>query len=974
MKFALTIFLLLSFAILNGQNPIGIPNIINYGKEVYGAGTENRDIAQDKDGVMYFANLEGLLTFDGVFWKLYSLPNKSTVRCLAIGKDNRIYVGGQGDFGYFSPNSAGKLVFYSLKTLLSKEDYSFTNVGHIVALGNDIFFRSREKIFKYSHDSIKTFQAPLEWNFLGVVNNELVAQDLKLGLMKYSNGLWKIFWGSDHFPKGFSISSLFSVGVDSLLITSLNSGFYFLCNDKLFPFRFADSDPFLNQRILSAIPVGPDRIVVGTNLNGCYIINKKGNILQNLSRKDGLQLNNILTVFQDRDNNVWLGLDDGIDYISYKSAIKHIYPEKLNEGKGFTSLVFKNNLYVGTSNGLYKVPVKEQKDLSLINREFTYIPNTRGANLNLTEINGDLLLGHQDGAFKIIGDQVIPIDIRNGYLCFLPYSNASPVKMVLGGNNHGLGLLESRNKQFLFRDNIAGFAEYSQFVEIDSSRVIWISNPYRGVYKIETSQDSLAHITLYTEKNGLPSAIKNQLFKIHNQIVVATEKGIYQYDAIHDRFKSSPYFFPFFGSRNIRYLKEDPSGNIWFVEDKNLGVVDLSSSAPEIIYFPEINGKMVSGSENIYPYDSHNILVGADKGFYHINYWEYKKNYYRLNVKIRTAKAIGKTDSSLFSGYYGEVNQQIAQPDKAIPTICNEQNSLHFEFSAPVYAQQSIVQYSYCLKGFDRNWSDWSKKTEKDYTNLPSGSYTFQVRAKNNLGSESAVNTYSFHISPPWYQSSWAILIYALCICASVYLLVSWLKKMFQHQRRKYEEEQKRLTYLHELELEKSEKEIMKLRNEKLEAEINHKNMELATTAMHLVQKGELLGNIKDVVVRGKKSMNGHADANEFKEIARILNNENQVDKDWEQFSQHFDHVHNNFLSQFKSAYPSLSARELKLCAYLRMNLSSKEIAQLDGITVRGVEMSRYRLRKKIKISSEVNLIDYILTFSLNNKSGLGNS
>src|SRR5277367_4068266 len=125
MKRVLIFSLFLSTSIVQGQNPIGIPDIINFYKSSYNAGTENRSIVEDQNGIMYFANLEGLLSFDGSSWKLYSLPNKTIVRSIAMGKDNRIYAGGQDDLGYFSPDRNGKLYFTSLKTLLAKKDYSF---------------------------------------------------------------------------------------------------------------------------------------------------------------------------------------------------------------------------------------------------------------------------------------------------------------------------------------------------------------------------------------------------------------------------------------------------------------------------------------------------------------------------------------------------------------------------------------------------------------------------------------------------------------------------------------------------------------------------------------------------------------------------------------------------------------------------------------------------------------------------------
>jgi DNA-binding CsgD family transcriptional regulator len=272
------------------------------------------------------------------------------------------------------------------------------------------------------------------------------------------------------------------------------------------------------------------------------------------------------------------------------------------------------------------------------------------------------------------------------------------------------------------------------------------------------------------------------------------------------------------------------------------------------------------------------------------------------------------------------------------------------------------VRYSIMLQGFDKEWSAWSKKTEKDYTNLSAGKYIFLVKSINNRGIESAVKKYSFTILPPWYRTIAAMLAYLVIFIGLNYLFFTWLRKLYRKQEKKHEEEQKRLQYLFHLELEKSEKEIVKLKNEKLEAAIEHKNRELASTAMHLVQKGELLGNFREQLMRCiKKETAGEAMPEEFKKMLRILNEEKKMDKDWDQFANHFDGVQGDFLKILKQHYPSLSPNEQKLCAYLRMNLSTKEIAQLENISVRGVEISRYRLRKKLNIQKETNLPDFLL-------------
>jgi ligand-binding sensor domain-containing protein/DNA-binding CsgD family transcriptional regulator len=959
--FLTALFILARLLTCFSQNTIGIPDIVNYTKSIYNAGTQNRDIAQDKNGVMYFANYEGLLSFDGTYWKNYPLPNKTVVRSIAIGKDNKIYAGGQDDFGYFSPDKHGKLVYTSLKGLLPGKNYSFFDIWNIVPFGNDIFFRSREKIFQLNNKTITVYPAVSEWQFLEESNHQLIAQDGKNGLLEFRDGLWAPFVKESALPPGYLVTCIFPFGQDSSFVGTVNTGFYILSGNTITPFRFRGPNPFSNERVLTAIPVNKDWMAIGTNLDGAYIVNKNGEIIQNLSRKEGLQNNNILRLFLDKDKNLWLGLDNGIDFIAYNNALKHIYPEKLNEGLGYTSIVYNKELYVGTSNGLYRVPLADKEDLSFLNGEFHSIAGTKGSTWALSEVNGDLLLGHHDGAYQIRGDQLIPIDNNTAYWMFLPFANVLPSSLVIAGDDKGINLFQYGNDHFTPKGNIPGFSESSQFMAIDNNNTIWVAHPFRGVYKIDMNDSSRPRTKLYTEKNGLPSYLGNHLFKVKNHIVVTTEKGIYEYNPQTDAFEPSAYFKGFFGERNIRFLKEDAAGNIWFIEETNLGVVDLSGPQPETIYFPELSGKIVADFEHIYPYNKFNVFVGAEKGFYHINYEEYKKNRYPIHVRIKSVRASGKSDSLLFGGYFGDVGESLEQSAGAIYNISNKWNSLRFEYSSPLYAAQNSVKYSYCLKGFDRDWSDWSRKTEKEYTNLPAGAYTFQVRAKSNLGNESVISNYSFTILPPWYQTGWAWFGYTLLFIGLVYGLYYRQRRIFLQQQARHEEEQRRLQYLHQLELEKSEKEIVKLKNEKLEAEIDHKNTELASTAMHLVQKGELLGNIREELVRIKKGVNGEGSTEEFKKMLRILGEENKMDKDWEQFAVHFDKVHSDFLQILKSIYPSLSAHELKLCAYLRMNLSSKEIAQLENISTRGVEISRYRLRKKLKIPTETNLFDFLM-------------
>jgi DNA-binding CsgD family transcriptional regulator len=184
---------------------------------------------------------------------------------------------------------------------------------------------------------------------------------------------------------------------------------------------------------------------------------------------------------------------------------------------------------------------------------------------------------------------------------------------------------------------------------------------------------------------------------------------------------------------------------------------------------------------------------------------------------------------------------------------------------------------------------------------------------------------------------------------------------LIERQRKKHEKEQEYLKKEYQLDKEHNENEIVKLQNEKLETEVNFKNKELATATMHLMQRGKLISKIKEELLPIVKTENIEESPEEFKKILSLINDAERADSDWEHFAIHFDHVHSNFLTKLKDKIPALSANDLKLCAYLKMNLSSKEIAQLMSVTVRAVEVSRYRLRKKLDVTTDTNLFDYLI-------------
>ena len=953
-------FLVLQALCINGQNTIGIPQIINFNKNDFRAGTQTWDIDQDSKGRMYFANNEGLLTYDGTFWKLHPLPNKTIMRSIAIDKNGIIYAGGQGEMGYFVPNERGFLKYISLTPLLPAKERSFADIWEIEIIGESVFFRASERMIMELRNKAISFHPPISgWQFMKKMGTILYAQDQKNGLYIYKNNAWRLA-ANNQLLSGSIISGMIQTGKENSLILTYDRKSLTLRRDSLFNnsgFELPASD--FNFSKVTEINKG--EFIAATTTDGCLIMKNDGKFVQKISRKEGLQNNNVISVFLDRDKNLWAGLNNGISFIAYNSAIKYITPNKENEAAGFSAKIFNNKLFIGSSDGCYSAELSPQnKDLSFLRSNFSLVGNSSGQVWRLEEVNQHLLMGHNNGCFDIIGNQAKLISRDAGWT-FLPTSPVPPAQNILTGTYSGLKMLTFNNGQFSDKGNLEGLYESLRFLTADSEGNIWASHPYRGIYKISISADGKKYITrLFTEKDGLPSTLDNHVYKIKNRVIFGTNAGAYEFDAPTSRFIPSNFLQPIIGKNEVRYMNEDGQGNIWFCSGKKIGVIDFAegNSIPKPFYFSEITGQILSGFENIYAFDKSNIFIGSEKGVIHLNYEKYKANKLTLNMMLGNVRAIGKTDSTIFGGYLND-GSATETTNKIIPSIglVSNFNAFHFEYSSPSFGVQKNIEYSYRLDGYEKNWSNWSNKTEKEYTNLSAGSYVFHVKAHDNLGNESDEIKYNFSIQSPWYKSIWAYIFYLIIIALGIRKYGDWQKKKLLRQKSIYEKKQRQMSVEHQLEMEQNEKEIIRLKNEKLEAEIMLKTKELVDTSMQLVERSDALSKVKEELQKLYKNTNENHD---IKKTIHLLNDIEKNSASWEKFAVHFDEINNNFLKNLKSHFPKLTNTDLKVCAYLQLNLASKEIAQLMNITVRGVEISRYRLRKKLGLTTEQSIAEFL--------------
>jgi DNA-binding CsgD family transcriptional regulator len=234
---------------------------------------------------------------------------------------------------------------------------------------------------------------------------------------------------------------------------------------------------------------------------------------------------------------------------------------------------------------------------------------------------------------------------------------------------------------------------------------------------------------------------------------------------------------------------------------------------------------------------------------------------------------------------------------------------------------------------------------------LPYGSHTFEVRAKVGNDLSKNIATYEFMIAKPWYLSYGAIFCYLVLSMLLVIFIHKLYKGYFKKQQNQLLNENKKRLKRKKL---KNQKRIVQIKNTQLQELIESKNRELAISTMSIIKKNEFLNSIKE-------QLKGSTVDSQVKSVIRTIDrNINNVD-DWKFFENAFNNADKDFLKKVKNVHPGLSANDLRLCAYLRLNLSSKEIAPLLNISVRSVEVKRYRLRKKMSLSHEDGLTEYIM-------------
>ena len=543
----------------------GIPKIRSFPKSEYLAGTQNWGISQDPDGFMYFANNDGLLRFDGLKWDLFNVPGTSPVRSVCVDKKGTIYIGLDGDFGIYETKNEEGSRFRSLKGKLGPDVSETGVIWKIYETQFGIVFQSYQYIFIYRDDEIRTIRPHKAFDYSFYVNNRLFFHESGVGLFELINGFVnKVPWADELINS--EILSIVSFHDNHLLIGTAQDGWFYYSNGKLEKWDVAVNDLVEKYKLFCAVKTDENHLAIGTILNGVLIVTSDGKVVQHINREKGLQNNTILSQFRDNSGNLWLGLDNGIDYIELNSPLSYITSYD-GISTGYCCLVYNDNLYLGTNQGLFVKPFNAIGNNTL--EKFELIESTEGQVWSLEVINNQLLCGHHLGTFIVDGAKARKISEEPGGWKYLRLKGDST--LMVGGHYSGLVLFQDLGDGWKFKTKIANFVESSRFLTQDQDGNLWMSHGSKGVFRIGLSSncESVNAAVLYDSGSGLPADDQNLLLTINNNWYISTIDGLYQYNKEENRFEKNVELNTLFDvSDQLKYVTVDDQENIWYIAGK----------------------------------------------------------------------------------------------------------------------------------------------------------------------------------------------------------------------------------------------------------------------------------------------------------------------------------------------------------------------------------------------------------------------
>ncbi len=759
---AFTVCFFIFFEFTNSQNPL----FRNFSYKEMGANSLIWHIVQCENNFLYLANNDGVLIYDGTNWKLIETPNP--VRYLALGPNKIIFVGCKEDFGALIPNQNHHYVYKSYKNLLDNK-LSFNEVINIHVIGNQATFVTDKSIYHLDISNLNNKPTQLKWNETidgsGSNKNEVWIYSEKSGFKAIKN---KNIYDLKNFET-LSTSGLYKSTRwnDKQLIVTLADELFWL-DGSLKPFKTEGDAAFAKYHIVDVACFSNGNIAVGTYSAGVYIIDKQGKIIKRVVKGNLIPDNNIYSIFIDKDQNLWVGTSKGVTQI------------------------------------LFNLPL-----------EIYNIDNIGGKITSLIEWNGDLYLTANTGAYKKTGNQFISLKGLENTECWKIVNHKNKLYIA---SNFGISVVNEVNTQLIYREKpvyylnsqadllwfagqdcagniqlIDGKHKINNFIENvsletnsivkDSKGNIWIGTNYKGLVKFIPPSTA----KFYGIEEGIPAA-KAIVHFINHQLIVETNKGYFIPE-------NENKFQPFNALKNAK-------PNLWganslLITYDNQGILPFKISNNQIIPDSISFNRFRKELPTAFYSDGNNSWIAFSDQLHKLNLSQYQSP-----KSLKTFIRFFENESDILYGGLSDFKKQnsksIVVPYGEVLKVIASSNDLQ---------SGEGLSYQFKIGGLIENWSEWQSSPIFTLNGITEGQYTFHVRAQAADGTVGEPDYIHVYITPPWYRTLWAYIIYLFVVIFLIWLLIQYnLKRL---ERRNAELAQKIEEATQEINQQKKELEII---------------------------------------------------------------------------------------------------------------------------------------------------------------------
>ncbi|WKK65105.1 response regulator [Lutimonas zeaxanthinifaciens] len=786
----LFVFFLSNVAIVS-QEQIGRPLITNYSYKDYNSGPINWWALEDSDGVMYFANNNGVLQYDGVNW--LEIDGTGGARCLVQDENEVIYVGREGDFGYLERLFNGDLKYVSFKDKIPEEFKEFQTVWEVDLYKGRIIFRTNTRLYCWDGETIKVIESEDDYHVGKIVHDTYYLRIWNRGLCYLTEeDTFELVPGGERFADE-RIYLMLPYDDEKMLVGTRTQGFFIYDGENFVPFKTEIDDLIGSSLYLPGTALENGNFLINTFSNGAYLIDNQGKLIQKYTTENGLQDGSVGYTYLDSRNVMWLMLFNGISSIDLNTSTTLI-DSNMGLPSNIVHRIYKHQgiLYLGTNNGIYYIKDGENK--------VKYLEGTMGQSRAFDEYNNRLYAGTGDlGLIEIEGEKwsyvkrSINYDFRvNG----IQFSKKDPKRLYVVHNQGFASMYFNENKNQLELESNTDELNIRTFRDIDEDvdGNIWFEGEEEDEIRrlkptiVDGKMDlSNLNFEVFNEDNGVPSDGLG-FWKHDDEIHFFNGRNdstfMYLFNEETLKFEETEFYYMELDTIDgDGFLKpwKDQDGKIWFRVNGQIVISEKGEDGEYIMNssaFQEFRNINLWGivPEEPKPDGTRVVWLNSPDGVFRYQGKLEKSSIPDFKTLIRSVKMTG--DSLLFAGGM-DLEKKIQIPF--------EKNNVNIGFAAPLFISQSEIQYKTLLEGLDSEWSEWSKQTSREYINLPPGKYAFKVKSKNQFGSETEEAILDFNIIPPWYKTWWAYILYGIGFLLLVYTIVRSRTRILVNQRKALE-------------------------------------------------------------------------------------------------------------------------------------------------------------------------------------------